>query len=199
MSQPESSSPARKRLAQAPLYTGRLTESPIGPLWVAVSKAGLALVEWNMPLEEFERLVEQHFHQIAVYNPQSVQEPLRQLAAYLAGNLREFSLPLDLSRMTAFQKQVLQLTSQIPYAQTSTYKQIAIQAGKPNAARAVGRVEATNPIPLVIPCHRVLGSDGSLHGYGGPGGIKLKAWLIELEQLGFKKNRGGITRSIMPC
>jgi methylated-DNA-[protein]-cysteine S-methyltransferase len=54
-----------------------------------------------------------------------------------------------------------------------------------HAARAVGRVEATNPIPLVIPCHRVLGSDGSLHGYGGPGGIKLKAWLLKLEQNGF--------------
>jgi methylated-DNA-[protein]-cysteine S-methyltransferase len=191
MSHPESSSPVRKRLAQAPLYTGRLTESPIGPLWVAVSIAGLALVEWNMPREEFERLIEQRFHQIAAYNPQSVLEPLRQLAAYLAGDLREFSLPLDLSRMTAFQKQVLQLTSKIPYAQTSTYKQIAIQAGKPYAARAVGRVEATNPIPLVIPCHRVLSSDGSLHGYGGPGGIKLKAWLIELEQLGLKKITAG--------
>ncbi len=84
--------------------------------------------------------------------------------------------------MTPFQLQVLHLTTHIPYGQTSTYKDIAIQVGKPNAARAVGRVEATNPIPLVIPCHRVLGSDGSLHGYGGPGGIKLKAWLLQLEQ-----------------
>ena len=83
--------------------------------------------------------------------------------------------------MTSFQLQVLHLTYHIPYGQTSTYKDIAIQVGKPNAARAVGRVEATNPIPLVIPCHRVLGSDGSLHGYGGPGGIKLKAWLLQLE------------------
>jgi O-6-methylguanine DNA methyltransferase len=76
----------------------------------------------------------------------------------------------------------LHLTTQIPYGQTSTYKKIAFQLKRPNASRAVGRVEATNPIPLVIPCHRVLGSDGSLHGYGGPGGIKLKAWLLELEK-----------------
>jgi methylated-DNA-[protein]-cysteine S-methyltransferase len=90
---------------------------------------------------------------------------------------------LDLSTRTKFQQQVLTFTSLIPYGRTSTYKDIALQVGKMNAARAVGRVEATNPIPLVIPCHRVLGSDGSLHGYGGPGGIKLKAWLLNLEQL----------------
>jgi methylated-DNA-[protein]-cysteine S-methyltransferase len=89
---------------------------------------------------------------------------------------------LDLSTSTNFQRNVLNLTLQIPFGHTSTYKDIAVQLGKMNAARAVGRVEATNPIPLVIPCHRVLGSDGSLHGYGGPGGIKLKAWLLELER-----------------
>jgi len=84
--------------------------------------------------------------------------------------------------MTPFQLQVLHLTLDIPYGHTSTYKELAKRLGNQFAARAVGRVEATNPIPLVIPCHRVLGSDGSLHGYGGPGGIKLKAWLLELEK-----------------
>jgi methylated-DNA-[protein]-cysteine S-methyltransferase len=77
---------------------------------------------------------------------------------------------------------VLRITSQIPYGETRTYQEIAVQIGKQHAARAVGRVEATNPIPLIIPCHRVLGSDGTLHGYGGPGGIKLKAWLLDLEK-----------------
>jgi methylated-DNA-[protein]-cysteine S-methyltransferase len=76
----------------------------------------------------------------------------------------------------------LHFTVEIPYGQTSTYKVIASLAGNANAARAVGRVEATNPIPIIIPCHRVLGTDGSLHGYGGPGGIKLKAWLLDLER-----------------
>ncbi len=106
---------------------------------------------------------------------------LQQLAEYLDGTRHQFALPLDLSHQTGFQRQVLLLTAQIPYGQTSTYKDLALQAGRPQAARAVGRVQATNPLPLVIPCHRVLGSDGSLHGYGGPGGIKLKAWLLQLE------------------
>ena len=74
-------------------------------------------------------------------------------------------------------------TKQSRYCMMSTtYKEIASRVGNANAARAVGRVEATNPIPIIIPCHRVLGTDGSLHGYGGPGGIKLKAWLLDLER-----------------
>ncbi len=176
---PEKSLPPE---GQPPIYIGRLNESPIGPLWVAVSERGLVMVEWELPKAEFARRAELRTHQAAVYDPARLTEPMRQLAAYLAGDLQEFTLPLDLSGMTAFQQLVLNLTTQIPYGQTSTYKEIAIRAGKPNAGRAVGRVEATNPIPLVIPCHRVLGSDGALHGYGGPGGVKLKAWLLQLER-----------------
>ncbi len=169
---------------QSPVFIGRLNESPIGPLWVAVSERGLVMVEWDLPESEFARRAELRTHQAAVYDPARLTEPMHQLAAYLAGDLQEFTLPLDLSGMTAFQQLVLNLTTQIPYGQTCTYKEIAIRAGKPNAGRAVGRVEATNPIPLVIPCHRVLGSDGALHGYGGPGGVELKAWLLQLERGG---------------
>jgi O-6-methylguanine DNA methyltransferase len=141
------------------------------------------MVDWSMSQADFSRLVERRFPGNPVYHHEThTADALRQLSEYLNGNRRQFTLPLDLSGMTPFQVQVLNLTTQIPYGQTSTYKRIAVQLGKVNAARAVGRVEATNPIPLVIPCHRVLGSDGSLHGYGGPGGIKLKAWLLELEQ-----------------
>jgi methylated-DNA-[protein]-cysteine S-methyltransferase len=167
---------------QSPIYTGLLASSPIGSLWVVVSSNGLLMVEWGMPPAEINKRVERRFHQPATYDQRRIAEPIRQLAAYLDGKLRQFSLPLDLSGMTPFQVQVLSLTSQIPYGQTSTYKEIAVLSGKPNASRAIGRVEANNPLPLVIPCHRVVGSDGSLHGYGGPGGIKLKAWLLHLEQ-----------------
>jgi O-6-methylguanine DNA methyltransferase len=167
---------------QLPIYTGWLASSPIGPMWVVASRNGLLMVEWDMPSVEINQQVERRFHQPAIYDQRRTAEPIRQLAAYLDGNLRQFSLPLDLSGMTPFQKQVLSLTAQIPYGQTSTYKEIAILSGKPNASRAVGRVEANNPLPIVIPCHRVVGSDKSLHGYGGPGGIKLKAWLLQLEQ-----------------
>jgi methylated-DNA-[protein]-cysteine S-methyltransferase len=161
---------------------GLLPTSPVGPLWVAVSEEGLVAVEWSMSQADFSRLIATRIHCAAVYDESCTAEPLDQIAEYLAGKRRQFDLPLDLSTHSVFQRNVLNLTYQIPYGHTSTYKDIAIRLGKMNAARAVGRVEATNPIPLVIPCHRVLGTDGSLHGYGGPGGIKLKAWLLELEQ-----------------
>lgn len=165
-----------------PIYIGLLASSPIGPLWVAVSERGLAVVEWSMPRENFSRFIVHRFHCMVDYDESRTSESLRQIKEYLAGTRCQFDLPLDLSTSSVFQRSVLNLTSQIPYGHTSTYKDIAIQLGKMNAARAVGRVEATNPIPLVIPCHRVLGSDGTLHGYGGPGGIRLKAWLLELER-----------------
>lgn len=166
----------------SPVYIGLLPSSPIGPLWVAVSDLGLALVDWYMTQPDFARRVEQRFHMPSKYEESRTAPAIHQLAEYLDGKRRQFDLPLDLSRCSPFQQQVLQLTSQIPFGCTVTYKDLAIKVGRPNAARAVGRVEATNPIPLVIPCHRVLGSDGSLHGYGGPGGIKLKSWLLHLEQ-----------------
>jgi len=159
-----------------------LSSSPIGPLWVAVSEQGLMMVDWSMPQADFSRQVERRFHADVMYDEPHTADALLQLSEYLDGNRCQFTLPLDLAGMTLFQSQVLRLTTQIPYGLTSTYKAIALQVGNVHAARAVGRVEATNPIPLVIPCHRVLGSNGSLHGYGGPGGIKLKAWLLNLEQ-----------------
>ena len=167
--------------APSNIHIGLLGSSPIGPLWVAVSETGLLAVDWNQPQQDFTRLVQGRSNSNVIYDESRTSEPLRQISEYLMGERRDFDLPLDLNRMTAFQQQVLQLTSKIPYGQTSTYQAIAIQLGNPGAARAVGRVEATNPIPLVIPCHRVLGSDGGLHGYGGPGGIKQKAWLLSLE------------------
>ena len=169
-----------------PIYIGRLSSSPIGTLWVAVSDLGLAAVEWSMSQADFSQLVGKRFHTEIVYDESRTQDALSQLSDYLAGSRRQFTLPLDLTGRSNFQQQVLHLTTQIPYGQTSTYKEIASLSGRPHAARAVGRVEATNPIPLVIPCHRVLGSDGLLHGYGGPGGIKLKAWLLKLEESSVK-------------
>jgi methylated-DNA-[protein]-cysteine S-methyltransferase len=169
-------------VSSLPIYTGYLPSSEIGPMWVATSEIGLVMIEWDMTQSDFSQRVVHYLHREVLYDEARTAEPLHQLKEYLCGNLRQFRLPLDLSTLTPFQQQVLHLTTQIPYGQTATYKEIAAMAGRPNAARAVGRVEATNPIPLVIPCHRVLGCDGSLHGYGGPGGIKLKAWLLQLEK-----------------
>jgi methylated-DNA-[protein]-cysteine S-methyltransferase len=164
-----------------PVAIGMLSSSPIGPLWVALSDMGIMLVDWSMEQSEFTHKLQKCFNTNAVYDKARTQEPLHQLSEYLAGTRNQFNLSLDLTRMSPFQLQVLQLTLDIPYGQTSTYKEIAARIGNPNAARAVGRVEATNPIPIIIPCHRVIGSDGSLHGYGGPGGITLKSWLLKLE------------------
>jgi methylated-DNA-[protein]-cysteine S-methyltransferase len=164
------------------IYIGRLASSPIGPLWVAVSSQGVCMVEWETPEADFTHLIEQRYTSKVIYDESRTLEVINQLADYLNGTRRQFSLAIDFSSMTPFQVDVLRITSQIPYGETRTYKEIAVQIGKQHAARAVGRVEATNPIPLIIPCHRVLGSDGTLHGYGGPGGIKLKAWLLDLEK-----------------
>ncbi|TES90066.1 MAG: MGMT family protein, partial [Anaerolineales bacterium] len=82
-------------------------------------------------------------------------------------------------------KKVRQTVMGIPYGQTATYTAIAARIGRPGAARAVGRANATNPIPFVIPCHRVVGADGDLRGYGGAGGIETKKWLLKLERASF--------------
>jgi O-6-methylguanine DNA methyltransferase len=140
------------------------------------------MVEWEMSQQDFTHQVEHRYHVCVVYHESHTAEVVSQLAEYLSGIRRQFSLLVDFSGTTSFQMAVLKRTCQIPYGETLTYKDIAIQVGNKNAARAVGRVEATNPIPLIIPCHRVLGSDGNLHGYGGPGGTELKAWLLKLEK-----------------
>ena len=105
-------------------------------------------------------------------------EVRRQLAEYFAGRRRDFDLPLA-PRGTAFERQVWEALLAIPYGETRSYAEIARSIGHPDACRAVGRANGRNPIPIVIPCHRVIGSDGSLTGYGG--GLDLKRLLLGLE------------------
>ena len=105
----------------------------------------------------------------------------RTLTKYFAGKVQDFDVPLDLTGVTPFQRRVLQCCARIPFGQVLTYAELARKAGKPGAARAVGRVMATNPIPVVIPCHRVVDSGLRLRGYGG--GLKMKRGLLEREGL----------------
>ena len=105
-------------------------------------------------------------------------EAARQLRAYFAGRLRDFCLPLDIEG-TDFQKRVWRQVAAIPYGETRSYLQISTALGSPGAVRAVGAANGANPVPIVVPCHRVIGAKGKLVGYGG--GLALKRRLLELE------------------
>ena len=164
------------------LWIGGLDQSPIGPIRVGVSQNGLALVEIGGEGIAFIQRIT-HLYRVPVNLDQQKTTPiLEQIGAYLKGERQNFNLSLDWSGMTDFQRKVLGTVWDIPYGETRSYGQIAAQIGVPGAARAVGRANATNPIPLVIPCHRVIGSDGSLRGYGGGDGIKTKSWLLSFEK-----------------
>ncbi len=109
-------------------------------------------------------------------------EPIRQLRAYFAGELETFDLPLA-PKGTRFQQQVWRELLNIPYGETISYGQLAKHIGNPNASRAVGLANGSNPIPIIIPCHRVIGSNGKLSGYGGGLPIKEKGLALERRQL----------------
>jgi len=154
----------------------------VGPVWAAVSAGGLVAVELGDDQGAIIRTVQRlGFDQISPDTGRTTGV-LDQIAEYLAGNRISFDLQIDWSVLTPFQAQALRATFEIPYGETRTYGELALGLGKPRAARAVGRAEATNPMPLVIPCHRLIGADGKLHGYGTGNGLETKAWLLKLER-----------------
>ncbi|MBM3153102.1 MAG: methylated-DNA--[protein]-cysteine S-methyltransferase [Chloroflexi bacterium] len=163
------------------LYIGELKGTPIGDLWLAVSDRGLAAVEWGKSQAEFEAYLAKRFKWTVEYRPKMVAQAASELRQYLKGKRRQFTLSIDWSLLRPFQQAALKATYEIPYGETRTYKEIAGHVGRPHAARAVGRAEATNPMALVIPCHRVIGTDNKLHGYGLGEGLKTKEWLLKLE------------------
>jgi O-6-methylguanine DNA methyltransferase len=115
---------------------------------------------------------------VAVEGAAILQRAQEQLHAYFAGRRRAWDLPLDIYG-TPFQQAVWKLLLDIPYGETRSYAQLAAALGRPGAARAVGQANGANPLPIVVPCHRVVQADGSLGGYGG--GLALKRALLELE------------------
>jgi methylated-DNA-[protein]-cysteine S-methyltransferase len=102
----------------------------------------------------------------------------REIDLYFAGDLRRFRVPLDLGG-TPFQRAVWKRLTRIPYGATLTYAELAARSGRPSAVRAAGHANGRNPVSIVVPCHRVVGTDGRLHGYGG--GLQRKRWLLEFE------------------
>jgi len=141
-------------------------KSPIGVLEVISSKDELlacVFVEEEKPVDTF---------------PQILLDSLKQLKEYFVGKRKEFDLRLKLDG-TVFQNTVWKTLQKIPYGKTISYKELAQMIGRETAIRAVGFVNGQNPISIIIPCHRIIGSDGKLRGYGG--GIKKKKWLLEFE------------------
>jgi methylated-DNA-[protein]-cysteine S-methyltransferase len=163
------------------IYIGKTGSNPLGIIWAACSQAGLIAVDIGVKRSDFIQGLEVQGFKPIQRASSDLNKALEQISDYLYGHLQTFDLKINWDIFKSFQRQVLKATYEIPYGRTMTYLQIAEQIGRPRAARAVGRAEATNPMPLVIPCHRVIGSDGKLHGYGAPGGIGTKAWLLQLE------------------
>jgi len=163
------------------LYIGELKGTPLGNLWLAASDLGLVAVEWSQSQAEFEAYLAKRFKRPVVHKSDKMTDVVRELSEYLTGRRHQFIISIDWSVMRPFQQAALRATFAIPYGETRTYGELAVQIGRPRAARAVGRAEATNPMPLVIPCHRVIGADGKLHGYGGGEGLPTKEWLLKME------------------
>lgn len=153
--------------------------SPVGRLTLVASDTGLIAVLWENDDARrvgFSDLVQDDNQEILV-------ETERQLNEYFAGKRDAFSIPLDM-RGTAFQKDVWRALLTIPFGKTQSYGEIARQVGRPLASRAVGAANGRNPIPIVVPCHRVIGSTGKLTGFGG--GLGTKAHLLSLETANYK-------------
>jgi O-6-methylguanine DNA methyltransferase len=171
----------KQLVEKSALYFGETGKTPIGNIWLAVTEVGLAAVAGGMSRKEFEIHLIRRFHRPIEYDPGRVKEAAVQVRNYLARKRKDFTLNIDWSVLRPFQQAVLKATREIPYGETRTYKEIAEKIQRPGAARAVGRAEATNPMPLVLPCHRVIGCDGKLHGYGFGRGLKTKEWLLQIE------------------
>jgi O-6-methylguanine DNA methyltransferase len=150
------------------------TESPAGPLFLAASSRGLVRLEFAARLTSMDSGKTELRESVSTLAPY-----LRELNQYFAGDRREFSFPLDL-RGTDFQLACWRALLAIPYGETRSYRDIAHAVGNPLACRAVGMANNRNPVAIVVPCHRVIASSGSLCGYGG--GLALKRRLLDLEQ-----------------
>ena len=156
-----------------------LTDSPIGPLLVATTERGLCEIAFDPdPDAEVERLARLHGVRV-LRSARPVDEARRELDEYFEGRRHEFDLPVDLSALPAFQQSVLAKLQRVPYGEVVTYGELAARSARPRAARAVGMVMNRNPLPIVLPCHRVIGANGKLVGYAG--GLERKEALLRLE------------------
>ena len=154
-------------------------ESPFGPVYVALGEEGVCRVSLGGDTETF--LSQFNSPARPRRDPTALAPVIAQLREYFSGGRVRFDLPLDLSSVTPFQRQALEIIREIPAGTVWTYRQVAQAMGAPKASRAVGQAMARNPIPIIVPCHRVIASDGSLGGYGAGEGLTTKRQLLEFE------------------
>ena len=156
-----------------------VTDSPIGPLLLAATGRGVCRISFDPdPEAELEALARTHGVRV-LRAARPVDDARRQLSDYFEGRRRAFELGVDTEALPAFQRLVLTELARVPYGEVATYGGLAARIGRPRAARAVGGALNRNPIPVVLPCHRVVGSTGSLVGYAG--GLERKRALLDLE------------------
>jgi methylated-DNA-[protein]-cysteine S-methyltransferase len=169
------------RYGRQPTIQLALLETELG--WIGLARSNKGLVGLNLPRPTRERALTDlltDFPDGVLTDLSAFGDVVEPLRRYTAGQPVQFRVPLDLSRVTPFRRKALEVAARIPYGETRTYGWIARQIGQPRASRAVGQAMATNPIPIIIPCHRVIASDGSLGGYGG--GLDLKKHLLWIER-----------------
>ena len=150
------------------------TETPLGILYIAVNNRGIITINYDVPLDRFLGSLKGNNKNV------DLSTYISQIDEYFSGLRISFNLPIDISAMTDFRQRVFSHVKTIPYGQTRTYGEVAAALGNPKAARAVGQAMRHNPIPLIIPCHRVVGVN-SLGGYGGTEGVPKKRWLLKFE------------------
>jgi methylated-DNA-[protein]-cysteine S-methyltransferase len=150
----------------------------LGPLILINSEQGLNRILFLDDTDPKDRLFNLFPNNMIKETKSGFSSVMKQLTLYFEGTLKNFTLDLDL-KTTSYFRRVLNKVSNIPYGMTATYAEIATQTGNPKAVRAVGSANARNPIPIIIPCHRVIASNGKLHGYAG--GLERKRFLLKLE------------------
>jgi methylated-DNA-[protein]-cysteine S-methyltransferase len=158
----------------------RTVDSPVGSLLLAATEQGLIRVAYE--IEDHDQVLQSLSERVSpriLRAPRQLDQVARQLSEYFSGERRDFVLPLDFRLAHGFRREVLSHLVMIDYGDTETYSKVAAATGHPRAVRAVGSACATNPMPVIVPCHRVLRSDGKLGGYVG--GVQIKAALLSLE------------------
>ncbi len=163
------------------VYYDHVPGSPIGAFFVGVSERGVVALSFAESEDRFRDWLQHRVRAIVVREPSKLREVVSQVLDYLEGRRKSFAFEYDLRSLTPFQRNVLTTVQEVPRGEYLTYGELARRIGKPGAARAVGQALGSNPIPVLIPCHRVLASDGSLGGYSGRGGVRTKEALLRLE------------------